>query len=459
LENREYSINKLSRREFANALQKGLGRAYVHAVRYGIDEVSYLVLKACLRDQASDPQSEHSKAKYLFAMFKNTKHLPSFKNVILNALKTKRNTWDVQLLFELALQMAKAGDLDAQGAIRDKALKKAKKRAEDGWLGAQELISISGIDGALALARIYGSRLLKDAEDFVPEDEIFPNEEIKNEFRNLLLDSSRNEAELKAYWDYLDNRGFFEPRVNPFITPEARHQRRKQAIRKRHNLESILKDANNKTDKIGARYNQFGWAATSEELEIVYDHLIRETDEDVIWRLLNVFSRVPLPGLDAKLFLWARSRNPQVRQSAIRALAKNNDEKIHALAREKVQTVKLIGPDSGDIELFVKNYKHEDAKLIIDALYRNRPNRNDAHSLAWDIIDLSKNHPDISLGDALRWSYEKTPCSSCRFRIVKQLDLLGQFEGKILYECQFDGNDDIVELARNKIGLSPRFDG
>ena len=120
-----YHIAKLTRRKFTDALQKGLGRAYLHANKFGIDEVADLVLKACLHDQACDPQSERSKAEYLFGIFRNTPYLSKFRDTILNALRIKRNTWDVELLFEIALQMAKEGDAQSRISIRDRALKEA----------------------------------------------------------------------------------------------------------------------------------------------------------------------------------------------------------------------------------------------------------------------------------------------------------------------------------------------
>jgi hypothetical protein len=453
LKNDHYPVSRLSKKEFADALQKGLGRAYLHAIHYGIDEVDDLVLKACLHDQASDPQSEDSKAEYLFAMFQNTQYLPRFKESILSALKTKRNTWDVQLLFKVALQIAKTGDQETYIAIREKAIKKAKKSSEDEWLGAQEWITLAGTDGAIELARIYGSRLIKNPEEYIPEGEIFPNEEFKNDFRNRLLEDSSKDPVLKAYWNYLNNRGVFKPRTGPYVSTETIHKRRKEQIRQRYNLNSILNDAKNKIDKYGSRFGEFGWAATTEELETIYKYLLNETDCAVIWRLLRVFNRVPLPGLDDKLFLWAHSDDSQVRKVAIFVLANNTNERVHALAKDKIQNSNLAGADAGSIKLFVNNYAHGDAKLITDALFRTRPNKEDAHELAWDVIHLSEKYHDVGLADTLKWAYEKTPCSACRYRIIEQLDLLGQFNDEILYECLFDGNGDIADLARNKVSV------
>lgn len=59
----------LSRVEFASALRKGLGRAWLQVASFGLDNVVDLVLDACLRDQSYDPQCESSRAGWLFGMF------------------------------------------------------------------------------------------------------------------------------------------------------------------------------------------------------------------------------------------------------------------------------------------------------------------------------------------------------------------------------------------------------
>ena len=93
-----------------------------------MDDVADLVLKACLQSQAYDPQSESSKARWLFDMFKNTKQYAKFSEAILNGLKRKRETWDLQQLFELAEEMAKNGDEQAREAVRERAFKKGQER-------------------------------------------------------------------------------------------------------------------------------------------------------------------------------------------------------------------------------------------------------------------------------------------------------------------------------------------
>lgn len=448
-------MHKLNRKQFSDALQKGLGRAYLHAIHFGIDDVADLVLKACLNNEFCDPQSESGKPEYLFGMFQNIKYLPVFKEKILNSLQTKRNTWDLELLFDVALQIAKAGDRKAKTAIKKKAFSIARKISEnnpdkmqDGWLGALEWIALTGIEGAIDLARFYGARLLKNPEEWVPEDEIFPDDKTKKEFQTRFTKDASKEPELAAYWAYLEKKGTFKTDEGPYVSSETIRNRRKQEIRQRLNLEKIISYAKNKFDEYGVRFSQFGWVATPEELTILYNFLLNETDNGVIWRFLRVFGRVPLPGLDDKVFQWAYSEDDKIRSASIHALSHSNNAKVHLLARSKIQNSKLKGSDSGILELFVNNYSPSDARLIKNALNQIRPLRNTAHSIAMDIIDLCEKNHDTGLAYALKWAYEHTPCSNCRFTIIKLLDSLGEFKGRILYECRFDGDKDIVQLAR-----------
>ena len=449
MNNESYRIKKLTKKEFADSLQKGLGRAYLYATYHGIDEVADLVLKACLHDQAYDPQSESSRASWLFRIFKDTEYLTEFTETILNSLKTKKETWDLLQLFELAFELAKNGNQRAREIIKERAFKKARRTSPDEWLGAEQWIGLTGLNGAIELARIYGLRLLRNPEAYVPESEIFPDVTIKSSFYTRLAEDSTEPA-LAAYYNYLKKRGELEPRPHE-VDKEVALKNHCEWVRQRYTLSSILNDAKNKTDQYGIRYRQFGKCATTDELEVIYTLLLNETDDSTRLRLLWVFSKASLPHLNDIFFLWANGDDSQLREASISALSQVKDTRVHTLARDKILNSKLSGADSGSIELFMNNIETDDAKLIISALRRTKANKEDAHSIAWDVIDLCKKYHHPGLGDALMWSYEKTPCSACRLRIVEQLDSLGQLGGEILYESQFDGNGDIVEFARKKM--------
>jgi len=51
-------ITKLEKEEFASAVRKGLGRALMHVVNFGLDGIDDLVLDACLHNYCYDTQIE-----------------------------------------------------------------------------------------------------------------------------------------------------------------------------------------------------------------------------------------------------------------------------------------------------------------------------------------------------------------------------------------------------------------
>jgi len=424
----------------------------LHVKQYGLDGVTDLVLKACLHDQAYDPQSESSKAKWLFDMFKNTGQYAKFSEAIINGLKRKRETWDLQQLFELAEEMAKNGDVKAWEAVRERAFEKASKDSMDDWLGAIEWTHLTGIEGALDIARIYGQRLLSNPEDFAP-DTVFIWDEISSDFQKQLFKLSQNEPRLKAYQYYLEKQGLLD-------TPSSQANKEIKKLladefnRQHFNLELILSNAKNKVGDYPVQYSAFGRHATPEEKETILYQLIQEEDDDVRLRLLWVFSRSPLPRILPAIFQWVENKNRTLYTSAINVLAGLSDPRIHELAKKKITSDKLLGIETGIFKLFINNYESDDAKLFERALFHLKPGKEAAHALVWNLTEIAKRHKDAGLSDSLKWAYDKTPCAECRHRLVIQLDAVNELNGFILDECQFDANEDIATLAKRKLAGS-----
>ncbi len=446
-----YQVKRLDRQEFASALQKGLGRAFLHVKQYGLDNVSDLVLQACLHDQAWDPQCERSRAKWLFSMFHNSKHSQEFCGAILDALGTETDTWDLQQLFELAKGMALIGNERARESIKERALKIAIGKSSDDWLGAKEWMEIGGTEGMLELVRIYGQRLLSDPEDFVPKHEVFREYKISAEHKTILAIYADKEPGIKAYLEYM-GKDKSSSRGSSNLTKEESIKRSRELFRKNVSLSSIIKRAKNKYGESSILYANFGKYATREELEVIHSEFLKEKDDDIRLRLLWVFSGAQIPYLDENLFELANGTDEKLRSASINALAQITDSLVHELAKYKVKTRQLLGADNNALQLFVNNYATEDANLIIQALLSIKPNQEDAHSLVNDIIDIAKRHNDAAFVDALIWGYGITPCSNCRHDVVVQLDLLDHFNGYILNECAFDAYEDISALAKKKLG-------
>jgi hypothetical protein len=433
----------LEKGEFAQALRKGLGRALLHVLNQGLNDVADLVIDACLHDQSYDPQCESSRASWLFRMFANSKEYRHFRDSILDSLKTETDTWNLQQLCELAKEMAAHGDAVAREALHKAVRARASSPSDADWVGANAWIELQGVDGMLELARIYGTRLLLNPDDLVPDDLPFLGES-ESAFLELLSGHAQGEPALRAYRDYLDAIS-----SSP-VDPDTAKREHRERVRQTHTLASILKDAGNQIGEYPSRYVQFGQNATPSELEQVYAHLLTEKDPAVRLRLLWVFRRAPLPRLEETLFEWAKDPDDALRSAAIAALAQKADLRVHQLARSKARAGKLLSGDDEALDLFLKNYEDDDALLIDRALDGLRPDPEEAHSLGTSVIELTEQKQDPKLTNALRWVYENTPCTNCRYRTVKQLSSLGRLEDQLVDECEFDADVEIRAFAKSQ---------
>ena len=440
------STIKLGREEFASAIRKGLGRTLRHVLDFGLNDVDDLVQDACLHNYCYDTQIESSRASWLFRMFHNSEYYSKFSEAILNSLRTEANDKDLGQLCALAGEMAKQGNANARQTLRESVFEKASDPSSDDWMGRHVWVGLEGAQGFLELARIYGQRLLQDPEDFVPEDIMYSGE-TESELRDILFKAAETDPHLKGYKDYLETRGVFKVSPAPIDDRETWKQQYHERIRKELSLEGILEDAKNKVGTFLGRYMRFGKHATPEELEKVYEQLFRETDQDVLLRLLWVFRRTPMPRLHEMIFRWANGSVNELRSASINALAQVSDERIHNLAISKARAGQLLGADNDSLDLFLNNFEDNDIPLITEALYSLKPDTTDAHSLGYSILDLARKWAKNELAEVLEWVYENTPCSNCRRRVIEQLYEWKKLDDAMLYECQFDTEEDIRGFA------------
>lgn len=447
MNNEKYPVNRLDRNEFAVALRKGQGRALSHVKEYGLDEVADLVLEACLHNQLYDTQCESGRAGWLYAMFGGSPYAPRFREAILENMKTETEGMDLNQLCDLAQEMAAHGDPLARERFRER-VRELAGRPDTDWSGIHAWLELDGNEALLELARIYGRRLLINPDEEVP-DYLLTATKSEQAARDLLRRVSSEEPAIKAYWDFLEKKGVFAPQVP--VDKETAKQQRHEKVRQQLSLEDTLQKAKNKFGKYPSFYYMgFGQHATPGELEEIYRRLMMETDEEVQVRLLWVFRRAPLPRINELFLLWAGGCNDALKEASLYALSQISDPRIHALARAKVKEGRLRGEDCKTLHLFLNNYQPEDAPLIMTALGAIEPNPDEAHSLGLDLINLSERHGDGGLAPALRWVYENTPCSKCRHGAIEQLDRLNQLPDDVVYECLFDGDEEIRAFAKQK---------
>jgi hypothetical protein len=436
---------RLTKEEFTAALQRGHGRALLHVREYGLEDVADLVLEACLHDPAYDPQCEDSRAKWLLDMFSETAEGPRFSAAIISALASETDIWDLQQLCELAALLGERGDEKAHFALRSRALQQAAGHDEK-WVGASELVRLDGVDGVVQLARCYGKLLIQDPEDMIPPlNALFFDIEggVPAEVPEMLQALSSSEPEISAYWNFdLRDR---ESRAHNLISEDTM---REQA-RLRHPLPKILANAAAAVGTFPGQYVQFGKHATSEELEIVFQRLMTEPDEQACIRLLWIFRRTKMPRLDPRLWHFAASTNQQLQEAAYSALARLRDHSIGEHAREKLRGSALTEMNLAVLELFVRNYRPDDGELICAALRGITPETDFAHGTGWTILDICAEIHAPQLLEALNWVYEHTPCGNCREKAIKNMLTLGEIAPGILKECLYDANEGIQKMARN----------
>jgi hypothetical protein len=444
----EFPIQHLDRDEFAAALRKGLGRAMLHVRQFGLDEVWDLVLEACLHNQVYDQQIDDVRGEWLFEMFKDSPYLPRFREAILAAIEVETEDRNLVQICNLMGRLAVRGDNEAHQKLKDFVYRNETESEDFDWLGEDDLLFVEGPGGILGLARNFSLRMHANPEyspPFIDFDD-FP------EYARILKEYSAKDPAIAAYYQYLEIAG--QERFSKKSEEERALERtlRHERIRQEYSLQSILDDARNEVGKYPDRYMQFGQHATRDELEEIYTRLIGETRDPVRTRLLWVFRfrLAPLPHIDDQFIEWAAARSDELRAAAIWDLSLVSDQRIHQLAKSKVEAGALTGSDCDAIRLFVHNYDESDGPLILSALEKIHPERDDAYSLSQDILEVSDKHVGQLPPGLLLWVYENMPCTHCRFRAVEMLDRMHQFSDALRFECQYDCNEDIRAFARGE---------
>jgi hypothetical protein len=443
-----HPVNRLNRSEFAAALRKGQGRAMLHTIQYGLDDVKDLVLEACLHNQVYDPQLEPGRGDWLFKMFRDSPYYPEFRTAILNAIENETDFEFIGQLCALTGQIAATGDEDAHQKLKAFVYRNAANpNSEVDWLGVEDLLSIEAAEGVVGLARIFGQRLIENPDDFV-DDSILSSERYP-EFKLVLNDYSQQEKSVIAYREYLEERNNFFASTPP-IDRETRKREVREQFRQEHNLQSILDDAIQEAGQYPGYYMRFGKYATPDELEQVYHALLSAPYDAVRLRLLGVFRRAKLPLVEDILLDWAAGENEALSMASIAALSQVSDARIHCLARMKVESGNLLGADNDVINLFIHNYESGDELLIRNSLDRIQPDAEDAHSLGYSLLDVVAQHENPVLTTLILWVYENTPCADCRSRAVSWLARTHQLPDTLRFECQYDSDEETRALAQGK---------
>jgi hypothetical protein len=113
---------------------------------------------------------------------------------------------------------------------------------------------------------------------------------------------------------------------------------------------------------------RFGRYATEDELKAVSLRLRNESDEEVCVRLLWVFRRASLPDLDPRVWQLAESKNDDVRDAAVTALAQCTDPRVGDFGRAMLRSAPSPTTAAAGLEALVKHFQPDDQALIMAVL-------------------------------------------------------------------------------------------
>lgn len=443
----ELNLTKL---EFAAALKRGQGRALQYVRQHGLSEVGNLVLESCLKNPAYDRQCEGSRAAWLFQMFHEAEDYDRFSAAILSALSSlpsDADCYDLEHLCELAVLMAKAGDEAAASALRSRVLAQHLNWPHSLY-GCQHLVALDGVPAVIALARRFGQLLIVEPGERPPSVGYLTDDlDIFDAAAQELWRLAETDVDIKRY---LDNEEIYtaRERESEKKSPEERRQEIRERARNELTLDGVLIDASREVGEYPGRYMRFGRYATDDELKIVLQRLIEETEEAVCLRLLWIFRRTPLPELHPKIWKLTDSKDDAVRYSAVEALAQSQDHRVGELGRSRLRSGAFTSRDSDTLDLFIRNYQPQDERLILSALAPLSPDEDEAHSFGSSLLKICEENTACTSMDMLNWVYESTPCTVCRHSAVTQMAAIGGVPHEIVAECLDDADEDLRCLAK-----------
>lgn len=417
--------------EVTDALKKGLGRAYLWSKKGKLS--AGCLQQACLTDYRFDRQVEDVRGTWLWQLILAASVTEQLKGAIYEALQTIEESDAEAQLCQLARYYASSGDNRFVEQLRRIVIEKPVKDGE--WLGEEELIFLTGKDGFLAAVRRHG-------EDLVSRDWEW--------FDGALADTAVEQLGEGGVIQTLRTAANRDVRIQRFLEAWMTDREKKSSTTKTAYREQLAnytaKDVIQAAEHPGRDYFSFrGWGryATDADAAIVYERMLETTDIDKLRRYLQVFARRPWPRFDERMLQLCLHQDENIRQRAASAASNNEHEELRAFALKH-----LSDPEHQEdaVEMLSANYEDGDESRVLDVL--SLPD-NECH-LHWTLMSVRKlveNNPNARCEEAVTLVYEHTPCSACRYSMVKlQSERVG-LSDNLLEECRYDVEVDTRELA------------
>lgn len=238
--------------------------------------------------------------------------------------------------------------------------------------------------------------------------------------------------------------------LDGIVTTKEKRQAAASLTRAVPTVEQILTAIEGATRQIG-QFLAFGRTASECELEQVFNMLVAESRREQMLRYLRIFHRRALPRLDDRIFALAASKDEELQEAALAAIAASQDRSIRDLGLRLLRTDPTTAR-RGAIALFRRNYVPGDHKIILAALPDLEMDEQATHSVGLEVLDVAEHQPDPDLALCLEWVYEHTPCSYCRLEALRELMNRRRAPAWMLEEAAWDCAKETRDMAREALG-------
>lgn len=416
------------KRQFLNSLKRGTGEAYFIAKSNPNIDFSNQIIKGALNIFAYDGQCEGDRAQYIFDIISVSKRQTKIRKAILKGLANKRDdTWNLTHLFALTKLYADKGDTEARQAIYDRFLHNPIFGSD--WVGYSEILELDGFEGLLYISHKFGRYLEQNPDDW-QDDSIISEFQEENKHLNVYEELEKKAKKNKFIRIYLD-------------AVYTNNNSRKNNNSKPTIFKDIIDEIYNSKPILSLRRKS---NLTEEEVTLIAEQLIKETNKSNIEKLLSIFNRHRFP-LDSEVILnfakQKRSSKYSIVQNALYALQHLKSKSIRRFALDKIQNSKI---PIDYLEILISNYKKGDHKILTEIIAKT-DDEDKIESLAGIFTEIFKANKTKKCKEPLEILYNKMNCGIHRNGIIEILIANDVLSKKIRREIKFDSYLKTRELV------------
>ena len=410
---------------FRNSIRNGTGEAIVLLKKNPSIDFDEYILDACTHNLAYDPQCEGSRADYLFEILSFAKNREKIiDEILMNLSSSNKEYWDVHLLFDLALLLAKEGNGLARKVIYKRYANNLSEDFE--CIDTDVLVKLDGLNGLEFVADIQGKQLDKDSNFWIDEwlldicKEYFP----KTSPKNYLIEKSHNNKYIELFLSEMEE---FESKEDD--------SKKKSKLSLLELLDTVKRGEN--IPIISGKW------LNEEELLNLVQILQKEEDEWKIQSYLRILKFAKYPLDISTLLPFLKVKNEQIKRSTLNILSKVKDEKIRELIDSNYSNLDFLFEH---LRLFESNFLEKDMEVLF-RIFNRLKDEDEIHFFGLVICAIARENTIENPKRLIEELYYVNNCSICRESFIKILMSTNQLSDKIYEELKYDCDSSIRQLS------------